>query len=525
MCQDKDHGGKRCDSDTAEARRKRKKALKARQSHVPQEPVIAGKVEPFKKTLSMSEIKEEAQSVSKLLHAPCSPDPAIQDAIDSELEIRVTRLGLAIGEEVDRRAQFNKEEAEKEISTSELDEMRERLEVIRNEFKESLQEVEEYRGTMTIFDEDSEQNRELQRLKRRSEKIQGRMKLLVREINQKNLTMQFDTEKKPTPSELRLSQACREVIAELRPVGGSFRVHELSKMSAWRVLQETVGTHYPSSWIEASEKEGPVVIQDEAFRGSYEDELFVPSDDPNDVVVARIMNLETVENVELFHRKLNEDSPGAAAILGNPISAGGDPLQVLRYEVRIPFNPDEDSLDSKGNPLGEGWKKGYLIINGGHDVSAEKQWYRLNTGQGKHVAKISIPPLADASSTSLAYHEFCHRAESVVGEKDSRGAGLIERQEEAFLRRRTSLEDGKRSPLVHLSTPTNNPFQAEFGRASDLTTDYATKEYITSYSREVLSIGAEAAFGNRFGSFHGLHDKGREDLDHRGFVLGIFATA
>lgn len=525
MCQDKDHGGKRCDSDTAEARRKRKKALKARRSHIPQEPVIAGKVEPFKKVLSMSEIKAEAQSVSALLHAPCNPDPEIQDAIDSELEIRVTRLGLAIGEEVDRRARFNKEEAAQEISTSKLDEMRERLESLRADFKESMQAVTAYRETMTIFDEDSEQAGELQKLKRRSEKIHSRMKLLVREINQKNLTMQFDTEKKPTPSELRLSQACREVIAELRPVGGEFSVHELSSMSAWRKLQETVGTHYPSSWIKASEKDGSVIVQANAYRGSYEDELVVPSDDPNDTVVVKKLNFESREKVALFHEKFNEDSPGSAILPGRHITSNGQDFQVIHYESRIPFESGKDPVDAEGNPVGDGWKKGHLIINGGHDISPEKHWYRVESKPGKYASRINILPLSHVSSDSLAYHEFCHRAERLVGEKDSRGAALIERQEEAFLRRRTSLENGERSPLVHLATPNDDPFAAEFGRASDLTTDYATKEYITSHSREVLSIGAEAAFGNRFGSFHGLHDKGREDLDHRGFVLGIFATA
>lgn len=525
MCKDKAHGGQRCNTDTAEARRLRKKALASRRNHQPLQEVVAGKVTPFAQPLSMEEIRAEVQALSADLHAPCNPDPDVQDTIDSELEIRVTRLGLAIGEEVDRRAKFNKEEAEQEISTSEIDEMRERLDTLREQMKESLEAVSAYRETMTVFTADSAEDQELQRLKRRTEKIRDKMRLITREINQKNLTIQFDTEKKPTPSELRLSQACRDVIAELRPVGGSFSVHELSTMSAWRKVQETVGTHYPSSWIEASEKKGSLVIQADAVRGSYDDELLIPSDDPGDVFVSRIMNLETVENVNLFHKKLNEDNPGAAAILGRPISAGGPDLQVLRYEIRVPFNPDKDSLDAEGNPIGEGWKKGYLIVNGGHNVSEKKEWYRLETERGKHVAKISIPPLAHHSSTSLAYHEFCHRAESVVGEKDSRGAALIERQEEAFLRRRTSLENGQRSPLVHLSTPVDNPFQAEFGRASDLTTDYATKEYIASHSREVLSVGAEAAFGNRFGSFHGLHGKGKEDLDHRGFVLGIFATA
>lgn len=65
----------------------------------------------------------------------------------------------------------------------------------------------------------------------------------------------------------------------------------------------------------------------------------------------------------------------------------------------------------------------------------------------------------------------------------------------------------------------------EYARQADFMDVYVGREYVTSSHREVLSTGAEAMFHGNFGGFVGLDENYKADLDHRGFVLGVFATA
>jgi hypothetical protein len=530
MCQDKEHGGQRCDTDTSEARRKRRKASKSRSSHVVHIPIIAGKVQPFEKPLSMEEIKAEVKEISSLLHAPCDPDPVKRDAIDAELEKRVTRLGLEIGNEVDRRANFNKVEAETEYESSELDLLREKLTAVREDMKTSMEAIAAHRKVMTDFTAGSDDDKELQRLKGKAESIREEMKELSRKVNQQNLTQEFDKVKKPTPTELRLSQVAREVLAEIRSVGGNIPGNPLSHPDAVTKMRETVGRDFPSAWIQASEADGELVIHASSERPGYNHETKYPSQKPEDQIRVNRMFFLEEERVQKIHALLTEDGDNESVeIPGHIIDNQGTPCLVLMYDKRIPFDASTDSLGKDGTPVGGGWKHGRIIEKdsaGKIDASEEKHWYRIEMQQGKMVPTISIPPISEGSrSNSVSYHEFCHRAEMLVGEKDSRGAALIERQEEAFLRRRTTRADGVREPLMQIGTPSDDIFKSEIGRPSDFMISYVGKEYFSSFSREVLSVGSEALFGNKFGSFHGLGGKGKEDLDHRGFTLGIFASA
>lgn len=490
--------------------------------------VQGGKVQPFEKPMSMTEIKEEAKEITALLHAPCHPDPSKQDEIDAELEKRVTRLGLAIGEEVDRRANFDADEAEKEYGNVELEKLKEELENTRKELVSSMGELGRF--NKSLGDEPtSEEEAEIQRLKKITEIHHAELKKLQWQVNNKNLEVEFNKGKNATPTEERLSRACREVLAELRPVGGKLEAHPLSDAEAVQKLQETVGAHYPSDWIDASEKSGKMVLKASADRGSYIHEEPYDTESPEDVIAANGALCEEESNINEIYSLLTEDGDtGSVTLPGHPFMNGDMSCRVLMYDKRVPFNPSTDEAGTDGKPKGEGWKYGRVTTsddNGNMTPSEDKKWYRIQTVPGKTIPTIHIPPVADPASSALAYHEFCHRAELTLGEKDSRGAGLLERQQEAFLKRRTTKEDGSRENLAYIGTPSASIFDAEIGRRSDFMIAYVGKEYLTAYSREVLPVGAEAAFGNRFGSFHGLGGKGKKDLDHRAFTLGIFATA
>jgi hypothetical protein len=527
MCRDKEHGGQRCDADTSEARRKRRKASKARTSHVVHIPIIAGKVEPFEKPLSMEEIKAEAQDISSLLHSPCDPDPVKQDAIDAELEKRVTRLGLEIGNEVDRRANFNKEEAEREYLFFEYDNLKEKLEIVRAEMLEHMSEKREFEEAMTDKTEDSPEDRELKRITEKFDLSYAELKRLTAEVEAKKPGDYFVREDEVTATERRLAQASREILAEIRPVGGKLSFHAESNVAAARKVQDTVGKYYPSSWIETSENAGSMVINATFDRGSYQDKQRYASNNPEDVAPVDMVVFIEEENIGKVYAELVSDGDtDSVNIAGHPVLEGGKSYQALSYNERIPFDLSKDKTDAGGKPEGSEWKHGKILETDpstGVKVSEEKHWYRIKKEPGKLIASINMTPASDLSSDTLAYHEFCHRVENTLGEKDSRGARLIERQEEAFLRRRTTQENGTREPLRKLIGA--DYFNPDLGRTSDFMIAYVGKEYTTSYNREVLPVGAEAAFGHGYGSFHGLGKKGKEDLDHRGFTLGIFATA
>lgn len=408
---------------------------------------------PAVEHLKIHEFKAKAQKLSKLLHSPINPNPFLQDAIDVELEKQVTRLGLAIGLEIDRRAGFTMKEAQEEYLTPE-----------------------------------------------HSDDIK-------------------------TPTEMRLTEASIEVLAEIRSIGGTLSPSEFSREAELRKLQKTVGKYYPSSWIEASEGAGKLAIKISHERGHYVPEEPYDSDDIDETIEVYKFCLLTEQEARYIHTKLLEDGDSnSSSLAGHPFRSNGLSLQVLKHKIRIPFNPLKDVMGSAGKPVGKGWKYGYLIDDSSTIQSFEKQWYRIKTRPGQYVPTLYVPPAGESESKALYHHEFCHRAEETVGEKDEHGRTILHRLQEAFLRRRTMREHGTREPLVNLGDTTFDFEKIELGRPADFMIAYVGKEYITSYAREVISVGAEAMFENRFGSFHGLGGKGKKDLDHRGFTLGIFAT-
>jgi hypothetical protein len=93
MCQSKAQGGKRCDHDTSENRRLRRKAAKLRtvtsskaKGPVASRPLTAGLVSP-----SIARLKQEAESLRKDIHnAPT--DPIERSAYDAAMEVRLTQL-------------------------------------------------------------------------------------------------------------------------------------------------------------------------------------------------------------------------------------------------------------------------------------------------------------------------------------------------------------------------------------------------------------------------------------------------
>lgn len=321
-----------------------------------------------------------------------------------------------------------------------------------------------------------------------------------------------------------LNLAYANIIKEMRPVGGVLDNHELSDNELLNKMNRTIGSFYPSDWIAASNNIGNLAIRKVDGRSHYH------SEDTDNVynkdgwyAKSRIVGLPD-SAVQEYLAKMSEDGDIVKLADAAPFVCDGMMLRIIVHPERVPFSLEHDLADKNGEPLGDGWRLGHVLTQTG-DVSVEKQWYRYEYRRPNDINKNpNIPSINifrdshPAAMSQAMYHEFCHRAEAVVN------GGIIMLLEEAFLIRRTTNEHGEREELRPIRDDHGWSIDAtEFGRKGTFMDHYIGKQYMTSPMREVLSTGAEGLFTDRFGVFRGLMGN-PEDLDHRGFTLGVFAT-
>lgn len=521
MCRDKDHGDRRCNSDTSENRRLRRKAATAREQHTPMVSVKGGLVEPSVDLVTIEDIRAEAVEVSKLLSEPVNPDPAVQAQIDAANELRVTRLGLAMGEEAEKRAGYDRDAIEREIATpgEEIRDLNDEIDSLEAKKKFLMRQYNDYSKTDEAKAETDFAKEELERIQKETMEIH-RESLIKKNLLPAAKEREMERQKRvPVEAALRLSEAYKEVIADVRPVGGDIASHDLTESDAKELLNNTVGKDYPSAWLNEANSSA-IVVKSENGRASYNPEKEHP--DPNGPGIPEKRRIRVnPEDVARYREafagdtSFSDDTP----IMGNP---GGE-KQMLIFSERIPFDPVSDPKDADGNPVGDQWKKGYIVDKEGA-LSSEPVWY--STGMKKGVQAIPTVTVAlnrsEIDAKASAYHEFAHRVEDEVG------GGVIKRLEEAFDVRRTTDANGNREPLGPVF-PDRPDMRNEIGRRDSYIVGYVGKVYPGAKTREVFTVGAETVFSGKYGAFAGLpNEKGitfKADADHRAFILGTFATA
>ena len=522
MCRGKDSGNRRCPHDTAEARKRRRRAAQARKLYdLPVEldskkhnALIAGQTfRPFK------ELKKEAQLLTALLHTPVHPDPVIQAEIDAKNEILVTRLGQQLGLEAERR------------SGVDIKQFNEKYQNFPPEFYSSViafgqanrAEQQAKADLDTALADNTVAPAEIDRLQKDyAEKNEAYVQATAAWNEQENIDRER-RDKLTAEATGKITAAYKSVIADIRPVGGTIDSHELSSADAVATMQETVGKDYPSTWIQASKDKGPVAIISDTERPHYNSYKTFPGADGLETSPTFTNAYLHQSRVAEFVEKLSEGDPDSVLVPGERIDIEGqdEDYRFIQFPNRIRFDPTRYRSDDEGKPEGPGWKYGYVLEDNTPEpeLTKEKVWYRTTAVRTPVMRGISITPASNPDSASHAYHEAVHSFEDSVGD-----GHMMSRLQKAFLNRRTSI-DGKPSKLRNIIPTTNLP-EMEFVREGGFMHIYIGREYHnTTVHKEVLSVGAEALFAGKMGSFMRLDGSYREDLDHRSFTLGMFASA
>lgn len=529
MCRGKSNGNRRCPHDNSEARKRRRRAVKGRDLY--NHPIIldpdSQKLIPEDKTpKDIKELRKEAQLISALLHAPVNKDPKIQAEIDAKNELLVTRLGQQLGMEAERRAKFNMTRFDKayhKISpefTAATDAMKEARE---EELEARMDYIEATGGTWKPGNDPQVDPETLAHLKQVAEEKKAAFEAAQAQWDIEDKKDTAKREKVKETARKKLTEAYKSVIAEMRPVGGDFADHKLSDNGALETVRKTVGKDYPSEWIQSSAQHGDLAIRATEERPNYNDQARFEGEEAKGLIQEEdsFQAFMPASRLDEFCRKMSEDgdivTPAGGGI---DIPGQAEKYHAVRFPHRQVFDPEMNTMGKNGKPEGEGWKYGYVLSDVDNvTISSEKQWYRTKPSGYGVMPVVSISPASNPESGIHAYHEAVHRFETSVGD-----GTLLGRMQEAFLKRRTTV-DGNREKTVTLNI-TSDIHQAEFARQDGFMVGYIGRDYpTTKIHREVLPVGAEAAFGGKYGAFLGVDKYHREDRDHRAFVLGTFATA
>lgn len=479
---------------------------------------------PAKNLETIDDIKTESVFLSELLKKPVDPATTDQSELYSILEKRITRLGLAMGKEAEKRAGFDKKAFDEEIATP-SPEYLEAQKVDEQLMKACKQASVNYISAKKAAGKKPFPGklRELSQLKAVKENLEEKgyeahleVERLQREEDCRIDMVRMETKRK-------LAYGYSSVVSDIRPVGGMIPNHEYTDRDTLEILNRTVGRYYPSSWIKASEDAGEMAVAPTGQnRAKYSAHEFYPAKPkPGLEVQESFAGLVSVEKVKDFIEKISREGIEIHGY-GTSFDNGDGEYQVVEFAYRQEFNPERDQMDPNGVPVGLGWHFGYVprTAPGGLHVPEEKVWYRIPVNYGRVVPTLFMAHESAGyeKQTATAYHEFAHRVEDVVRD------GIIEYLEEAFLVRRTTDENGEREELSAMKPGDGTFSGTELGRKGTFMMHYIGKEYLTHRSREVLSVGAESLFAGSYGSFMGLDGIHPADLDHRGFTLGIFAV-
>lgn len=565
MCQDSDHGGVRCPTDTSEARRLRRKATQLLDGFttLPVKPVPGVTPEPL--SGSMLVLKEQAEQLRKDAHGP-TPDGLTQTEWDSQLELRVTSLGSALGEEADKIAGFNavalerKFEAESSNSygvyNEEKDAFNEKLDVALREWKKIVGKYvdnpnklfERYTSVHDLTDEHEKMMTEndlnvasmVEKLFVEQAVLRGRYK----EIDAAYNTYR---DKEYAEQNKNLAAAYVEVLSQIRPLGGEVNFDATNcDIEAQNIFKNTVGAHYPSEWLETHNAAGGaevVVSFEESGRPNYNKDNYSDVEDDGVVKERKQIGFMSTPNYLYANKlkKLYEQDEAYTVTVASATSWLGD----KSYSMQI-VHTGEELWDEKkhgglvdGKPVGEGWVYKNSISsstqlddqNRKDDVERynflkKKVWVQPVTTLKKRTKTLSFysperaSSLAGADNTfydvpnAVAYHEFGHRMEEVLPNN------VLPRQEKAFLQRRT----GKSEEEWFTEMKESGSF-GELMHNADLPSAYAGRDYLTGKNYEVFTVGIESLYGGAYGGLVGnTKDYLRCDNDYRGFVLGALAS-
>lgn len=328
------------------------------------------------------------------------------------------------------------------------------------------------------------------------------------------------------------ADAYRQVVAEVREVGGDLELDPATRKSAAEVFGQAAQV-YPADWIAYSNAQHAPLAKVSTRRAHYKHAH-------EQVKKQRVpLSREVWIDAESAANPYSPLEEEYVPLEGKALRGGRDfPYRHDYYEVAFPGgNRWAQDPEPGPKPKGNGWEQVTKEVEFSVGFGSERQlvkktvtrWRRPRM-ETKEVSARFVPEILTekpdkATAVPVAIHELAHRMEYTVPD--------IADMEQAFFRRRTIDPETGMTPRPHRISG--------YGRdeafiSGDFADPYIGKVYPKRGTRntsgrtirvqpsEILSMGMEALFGGAHGGLQG-HGRFHEDIDHRNFVLGILATA
>lgn len=555
MCRDTYHGGRRCISDTSEARRLRRKAskiLKTTQS------ANAAPIEtlPVTEPTPLEALKSKAEELRQKVHAAPVDDIEAQAKYDSEMEQEITNFGLSIAGEADKLAGYSRQEQEEKLSKLETEiygEVAEKLRLKDVEIEKTEEDNEElidqieqkfgyesYKRHLDYIDEFGLNDKEKE-LAVHLAKLQDERKEIADSFRSYDEKYDKLKEEIITEANTKLTEAYHTILANIRPMGGKTDFKENSSEEVKTIMEQTVALHYPASWLEAHNAAdgADVILATTQTRPSFQSDTLseteydgVPKNTVSNATFTLSENYKKVlddHDFSILRRTSIETKDWANNVIKvesviyqteeiyDPAKHGAEPPT---EETGWEYKPTLKSLEL---PEAQNVRSEQDIV----DLISAKRWVRPEVTTKKLEPKLSLFDKETSDQVSaehnitqddqkaMAYHEFGHRMETVLPNN------ILPRQEKAFLKRRS----GKTTDSEFTKNLINTGNMFEFGHEGGFVSRYVGRDYFTDNNFEVFTTGIEGLFGGNYGGLVGNSVKYTpKDEDHRGFILGMLAT-
>lgn len=468
-------------------------------------------------------------------------------------EAAVIQVGYTVATEAEQRAGVSvarlpaQGEVFRSQTSAELDEIQAELEELygheetgqqaaRNKIDQAIKHSEnmEKRYGLNSYDarqargQINEARQELRDLMDRPENQQLRSRMYELKDRQQRLRHDLARgfyEANQAESLTKLSDAYVETLAELRNLGGDTTWNDRTTKKSAAAFQQ-VAEIFPSDWIDQHNAGPAVYARVSKRRAHYADRRYLEKKKRVRSESIRIFDTEDDFEMGRFGKGRYDDGTVTWREATEEERQHAAPFQTVMVQEhwQTGTNRYGGDVDPNRPPKGNHWEL-YRTDHGEGTLIWRRPQHRMQTVEAEVAPEITTNPLGygtpdpaqrgDATtqvSFSTSAHEMSHRFEKVVP-----GIGDME---EAFLKRRTTHENGEREDLIDLY-PGNRV--REVARPDSFVTSYIGKEYGRKNSHEVLSVGVEAVFSGKYG---GLVGAGRyeADTDHRAFVLGAMAT-
>lgn len=552
MCDNVEHGGVRCPSDTSEARQLRRKSVGARQAFqtLAQKPVESKALPEtdIQVPPTVESVREDITALHDLLNGTSTLGSPAESSSERNLAVdkQINLVGSGIlhlaekefgaptdAELAETQQQYEAEALEaakqKDIETdSRIDEYNKEREALLEELRDGLNE-----SAYNSLQEYGEAEKPA--LWKKYVKAENRYNsaLLEKGKAQKGVD---DAVREAMRPELEKRNVAMK--AALETVGVQFADPETLKYSedsspdAVTSLKSAL-SYYPQEWIDTSnnaqEDDGnQLKVRRTTSRAHYaanvEQDTFTqyplasvlvkPADwkpDPHSLDGSRYVDLGGATSWT---------DPDSGKVFESSIGPNDTDKRAWLYPKY-----QESDKPKRGFTAVEVWDETYdantgtFVRNGKRTIYRKKSYKKVQTGTIRNdeivISKENVR-VGNDKGFRVAIHEFAHRVEDT--------SPKIKVFEDVFLRRRAghlkasddfTTEPEKMTPIDGLKN--------EHGFKDNFPTHYMGKVY-SDGSREILAMGMESLFAGENGSLSGLNGF-KPDPDYKKFVLGVLATA